>query len=300
MTSDDHAKHLSWSMHPSGPPRKFFRPSWSGSGPRLPSRGTQQDFTVDCDTPPGAFHQSSQSPYYPPPPMEGVPPRFAHGPPGGHPMFSSYPPPHYPMPPWYGYSPQPWGHGYGQQRWNGRRGRGRGGYGGGRGFRGRGGRYPQSKWRNEGASADNIDAYYSKTMFDDPWKDLLPQGDQNEGTATPASIGGTQVCDCPSSNTDQEVDASKIGKTTEEQCVGDVQPNEDKILSVGSVDGTCTKEEHDLQASAEMESSPLMNIEDEEYDVMKKDDPGSNGTESTENLNSPNSNPMEIELQNQG
>lgn len=279
-------------MHPSGPPRKFFRPSWSGSGPRLPSRGPQQDFTVDCDTPPGAFHQSSPSPYYPPPPMEGVPPRFGHGPPGGHPMFSPYPPPHYrdyPMPPWYGYSPQQWGQGYGRQRWDVHRGRGRGGYGGGR-FRGRGGRYPQSKWRNEGASSDNIDVYYSKTMFDDPWKDLLPQRDQNEAIATPASIDSTLESDCATSNTDQKADASKLGNTIEEQSVGDVQPEEDKLLSVGD---TCTKDEHDPQPHAELESSPLINTE---CDVMKKDDADRNGTESEENLNSPNS----TELKNQG
>lgn len=284
-------------MHPSGPPRKFFRPSWSGSGPRLPNHGPQQDFTVDCDTPPGAFHQSSQSPYYPPPPMGGVPPRFGYGPPGGRPMFNPYPPPHYghyPMPPWYGYSPRPWGH----QRWDGHRGRGRGGYRGG-GFRGRGGRYPQSKWRNEGASSDNINAYYNKTMFDDPWKDLLPQRDQNEAVATPASIDGTQESDCATSNTDQKADASKLENTIEEQSVGDVQPVEDKILSGGGVDGTCTKDECDPQPHAELENSPLMNTGDEECDVMKKDDAGSNGIESEENLNSPNSNPKEIELENQ-
>ena len=174
-------------MHPYGPPRKFFRTSGSRGGARIPNPGGAQDFTVDQDTPPGGFHQSQ--PYrLPPPPVEGAP-RYGF-PPGPWPPFNPYPPPHYgyhPRPPGFGAPPRHWGHGgYSHQ------GRGGGWRGRGRGYRGRGGRYPYSKHGSDGGSSDDIDAYYSKSMFEDPWKDLLPQeGEQSQEEATPTSLNNT-------------------------------------------------------------------------------------------------------------
>lgn len=173
------------SMHPHGPPRKFFRPSGSRGGARIPNPGGTQDFTVDQDTPPGGFHQSQ--PYRLPPPPVGAP-RYGF-PPGPWPPFNPYPPPRYgyhPRPPGFGAPPRHWGRGgYGYQgRGGGWRGRGRG-----RGYRGRGGRYPYSKHGGDSGASDDIDAYYSKSMFEDPWKDLLPQeGEQSQEAPVPTSI----------------------------------------------------------------------------------------------------------------
>lgn len=180
-------------MHRSGPPRKLFR---SGGGPRFPHPNAQWDFTVDCDTPPGGFHQSLNSgqPYLPPPPVEGPPGAFVHGHPGIRPQFNPYPPPHYQhysRPPGFINAPQHWGQGHSYQAGRGGwRGRGRGRYNSG-GFRGRGNRQSQSKWRNEDRNvqpASGVDAYYSRTMFEDPWQDLLPDREQSEATKIGTSL----------------------------------------------------------------------------------------------------------------
>ena len=167
-------------MNSGGPPRKVFRPSGS-EGPRPSYPGSQPTFTADH----GAFRQPSPGQVYlPPPPMEGPHYTSSHGHSGArgvHPSFRPYIPPQYaryPVPPMCGAFPQRWhqGHGY-----RGHRGRGRGwGRYGGSGPRGRGGRYPQTKQRDESGNVQlpgNIDAYYSMTMFEDPWKDLLPRED---------------------------------------------------------------------------------------------------------------------------
>ena len=230
------------SMHPSGPPRKFFK---SNSGPRNnpPGSGFHQDFTVDYDTPPGAFHQSHPSgqPYLPPPPVDGPPHVFTHGPPNVRPQFNPYPPPHYgpyPRPPRHYYPPQQWGQGYGYQRRGGWRGRGRGRHSSG----GRGGRYPQSKWKNEGGdnqSSSNVDAYYSTTMFEDPWKDLLPKREAGEATTSVDATKG----DCEMNlNVEQDTISSELGNTTPDIGVDDqsaISPNMDGSL-IGSSEDTST------------------------------------------------------------
>ena len=215
-------------MHRSGPPRKVFR---GNNGPRSSTAGSRQDFTVDYDTPPGAFHQSHPSgqPYLPPPPVDGPPHVFTHVPP----QFYPYPPPHYgpyPRPPRH-YPPQQWGQGYGYQWRGGWRGRGRGRHSSG----GRGGRYPRSKWRTEGTdtqSSISVDAYYSQTMFEDPWKDLVPKIHEEPGEATTTPI----LVDASKNDNELNINvtiSSKLGNTASDAGVdghSDVSPNVDSII----------------------------------------------------------------------
>ena len=225
---------------------------------------------------------------------------FGHGPPS---QFIPYPPPyygHYPRPPGFGYSPQPRGRGYGNQGWDGWRGRGRGRYGGG-GYRARGGRYSQSKWQNEGASSNDIDAYYSKTMFEDPWKELLPESPQSESGAAPST---TREGGSISSNIEQEIDASTLGETAKKDSVEDHPDDQgenvdctDRLLSVGDISGTCSKATNDQQScndSGVKSSSPIC-TKDDDHDFVKTASDDSDKTETVEcNLN-----PVEGEAQNQ-
>ena len=204
-------------MHPYGPPRKFFRPSGSRGGPRLPSPGAAQDFTIDQDTPPSGFHQSQ--PYrLPPPPVPLGAPRYRF-PPGPRPPFNPYPPPHYgynPRPPRFGPPPGHWGRGgYGHQG-------GRGGWRGrGRGFRGRGGRYPYPRHGGDGGSSDDIDAYYNRSMFEDPWKDLLPPGEQSEETTAPPTLSdSTTANQDDDDNKKPEIVASTVNVLADTEATG--------------------------------------------------------------------------------
>ena len=69
--------------------------------------------------------------------------------------------------------------------------------------------------------SDDIDAYYSRSMFEDPWKDLLPQGEQTEEAAAPPTVSDntttTQDGAATDNNHEQEMAASTVdasaGKT---------------------------------------------------------------------------------------
>ena len=263
-------------MHPNGPPRKFFRPQ---EGSRFPNPGTQQDFTVDSDTPPGAFHQpppSSQS-YIPPHRralIEGSPRGFPRGPPGMRPHFNPYPPAHYghyPRPPQFGYPPpQQWGRGCyrGQGGW---KGRGRGRYGGGGGFRGRGGRYSGSRQRDErgsGQGGEGVDAYYSSSMFEDPWKDLLPVSDQSETITTPTSLDDAASSDMATRDDATTTTTSNVEQgvtTTELQSNSDTSGKDDIKCSLpdGQFEQSCV----DNSSSAD-DHSGSRSVSDASPDVM--------------------------------
>lgn len=260
-------------MHPYGPPRKFFRPSGSRGGARLPSPGAAQDFTVDQDTPPSGFHQSR--PYRLPPPHAGPlggAPRYRF-PPGPRPPFNPYPPAHYgyqhpwPPPGFGGPAPPPgrWGRGgYGH-----RGGRGSGWRGRGRGFRGRGGRYPYSKHGGDGSS-DDIDAYYNKSMFEDPWKDFLPQGEQNEESAAapPASSDSTTANQDGAATDDkheQEMAPSTVidtsaGKTDTGSRSENAPPSMESCQSISSGGCIDTENEADMKSQDSMLAGPGIQI----------------------------------------
>ena len=181
-------------MYHGGPPRKVFKPSGSRE-PRLSNPGSQQEFTAAHDVASGAFHQSSPGQAYlpPPPPLDGSHNAAGFPHPGARPIVHfgpRIPPPvphgWHPVPPMYAAFPQQRGQGRG---YYGHKGRGWG-RGGGGGPRGRGGRYYQPKRGRESnnpQSSSNIDSYYSMTMFEDPWKDLLPRKDRT--LTSPATSG---------------------------------------------------------------------------------------------------------------
>ena len=88
-------------------------------------------------------------------------------------------------------------------------------------------------------------------MFEDPWKDLLPEGEQNEEAAAPTTLLANQEGDATSNDREQEVAASSVdasaGKTDTEAAGMDGQsenslPSTESCVSSANVgtSGGCT------------------------------------------------------------
>ena len=72
-------------------------------------------------------------------------------------------------------------------------------------------------------------------MFEDPWKDLLPQGDKSEEIATPTSLDGTTSnqdgATTADSSLDQQTAASKVGSL--EAGKDDIKAENHSVISHG-------------------------------------------------------------------